>query len=1015
MIYPGSIPYGISLFIISVLTGGLALYAFRQKNRSAVRIFGWLMCALTEWSVFYAIELIAPTYSSKLLAAKFEYIGISAIGPLWFALALTYTGQSGWLTTTRKQLIALPAVITILLAFTNEKHLLIWTDSMLDPLGSPGLVNQYGTWFWIHTTISYFFILSGVISYLIAYYRTSRVYRRQIGVMVFGSLVPLIGNAIYITGAIPIMGLDLTPFGFAISGLLLMWGLFQFKLFDLTPIAASVAVENLRDAVIIMDNSKRITYLNPMARQWLGIAGEAVGKNALEVPSTTNIIRRIWDTDEAQVQMEIGEGEHRHWYDATVSLLLDSRGKMLGRVVVARDITREHELLIAEQKRAHLMQLLNDITRASLEVTDFRRTLQLLADRLGELLEADGAFITLWDEAEGRTIPAAAYGEFRETYPNMQLAPDENTLTASVLRENRTIPVEDVHNTPYMNPSLASDVPTRSVLALPLVAHDKKIGAALITFDQHHKFTTEEISSGEQAAQQIALTIYKATLLELEHRRTAQLGLLEEVGRQIASSLDESEILQFTINAVVDKFGYSQVVISLLVDDDTLEIAAINGTDDFGYQAGYHQKTGKGIIGHVAETRNTYVTGDVSNDPYHYSTTDRYGSALGVPILNKDELFGVIYIETTNQNEFKTDDVQTIQTLANQVAISLQKARLYEQTREHLQIMTTLQSVSQVVASSLDLNDTLHNVLKLLKDTFGYTYVSVYLLEDDTLHLGAQLGYPEDLIIRKIPITSGITGQTVRTKQTQFLPDVSQDPSFLRASYEIHSEICVPLLKHNDVVGVLNVESNSSVPLDEDDVNLLNALAGTVSVAIDNARLHEQVKMMAMTDAVSGLYNRHAFEEFLATEIQRADRYNHPISLIIFDIDSFKQYNDTWGHPAGDMRLKATADLIRATQRKPDIAARYGGDEFAIILPNTDEDGVQQSAKRLLEAARASTTELSTDEHSVSGYTLSVGCATYPQDGGTPETLLQAADQAELTAKKQGKNRIVSAKNLKVP
>ena len=1012
--YPGSIPYGISLLIITVLTGGIALYAFRRSTQAGTQIFGWLMCALAEWSLFYAIELFAPVYSGKLLAAKLQYIGISTIGPLWFALAMTYTGRSGWLTTGKKQLIALPAITTIFLAITNEKHLLIWTKSRLGSPGFSGLVNEYGIWFWIHTAISYFFILSGVIIYLIAYHQTSRIYRGQIRVMVFGSIVPLIGNVFYLTGVISVTGLDLTPFGFAISGLLLMWGLFQFKLLDLTPIAASVAIENLRDAVIIMDNSKRITYLNPVARQWLGITNDAVGKSALEISSTSNIIRRFLDIDDAQVQLEIGEDEHRRWYDATISPLRDSRGIIMGRVVVARDNTREHTLLIAERQRAHLMELLNDITRASLETTDFQQTIQLLADRLGELLDADGAFITIWDETEGRTIPTAAYGEFRETYANMQLDPGENTLTASVLREMRTIPIEDVFNTPYMNPRLASNVPTKSVLALPLTANEKKMGAAIISFNQHHKFTTEEISAGEQAARQIALTIYKATLLEVEYRRTAQLGLLEEVGRQIASSLDKSEILQFTINAVVNKFGYSQVLISLLVNDDSLELAAINGTDDFGYQTGYQQKMGQGIIGHVAKTHKSYVTGDVSKDPYHYSTAKRNGSALGMPILNNEELLGVIYIETANRNEFKIDDVQTIQTLANQVAISLQKARLYAQTRDHLQVMTTLQSVSQTVASSLELDETLQNVLKLLKKTFGYTYVSVYMLEGDTLHLGAQLGYPKELIIYKIPITSGIAGQTVRTKQTQFIPDVSKDPSFLRASYEIHSEICVPLLKYNEVLGILNVESDSRVPLDKDDVNLLNTLAGTVSVAIDNARLHEQVKTMAMTDAVSGLYNRHAFEEFLVTEVKRAERYGHSVSLIIFDIDTFKSYNDTWGHPAGDVRLKATADLIRETQRNHDIAARYGGDEFAIILPSTDENGVKQFAKRLLEAARASSPEPATEGYSVSGYTLSIGCATYPQDGGTPDAILQAADQAELMAKKRGKNQIFSAGNLKV-
>jgi diguanylate cyclase (GGDEF)-like protein len=193
---------------------------------------------------------------------------------------------------------------------------------------------------------------------------------------------------------------------------------------------------------------------------------------------------------------------------------------------------------------------------------------------------------------------------------------------------------------------------------------------------------------------------------------------------------------------------------------------------------------------------------------------------------------------------------------------------------------------------------------------------------------------------------------------------------------------------------------------------LLSMLAGPIALAVDNARLHSQVKGMAMTDAVSGLFNRRAFEDTLIAEVHRADRYGHPLSLIIFDLDSFKEYNDTWGHPAGDERLKAISNLIRATQRKHDISARYGGDEFAIILPNTDKEGALQFAKRLLEAAQADMAEKPKDGRSAAGYTLSVGVATFPQDGDTLASLLLAADQAELMAKRLGKNQIFSASNL---
>ena len=204
-------------------------------------------------------------------------------------------------------------------------------------------------------------------------------------------------------------------------------------------------------------------------------------------------------------------------------------------------------------------------------------------------------------------------------------------------------------------------------------------------------------------------------------------------------------------------------------------------------------------------------------------------------------------------------------------------------------------------------------------------------------------------------------------------------------------------------------KSKDEAALDENDVDFLNALAGSIAVAIDNARLHAEVKIMAMTDVVSGLANRRAFDEILQAEMTRASRYNQPISLIILDLDSFKEYNDKWGHPAGDVRLKEIADLLRANVRDPDVAARYGGEEFAVILPNTPKSGALRLAERLRRAAEASAPYRNGTHSPISGYTISLGVATFPDDATSVEELLLAADNAELTAKRLGKNRVYAA------
>jgi diguanylate cyclase (GGDEF)-like protein len=496
-----------------------------------------------------------------------------------------------------------------------------------------------------------------------------------------------------------------------------------------------------------------------------------------------------------------------------------------------------------------------------------------------------------------------------------------------------------------------------------------------------------------------------------DRHKVTQLALLEETSRSLSESLDEKEIMERAIAAVVSQFGYAEAAISLLVEGDILEVAAIGGTEDIGFKSGYRQKIGEGIIGHTAKQKLTYISNDIEHDSHFFSIGRRSGSAVGVPMLNEGQLLGALYVESTTRNAFNQGDVQTLQTLVRQSVAAIQKARLYARVQAQLQIITTLHAVSQTILSSLELQEIFQSIVQSLKDKFNYTYVSIYLIDDQVLRLGAQAGYPQDLIYFEIPLTTGITGRAIRTKQTQFIRDVSKDPDFLRAAYDIESEICVPLIKEGNVLGILNVEAIRGHPLTEDDVAILTALTGPVAIAVENARLHTEVKSLALTDGLTNLYNRRAFDRILESEVARALRYDSPLTLIMIDVDSFKELNDQRGHPAGDERLKAVADLLKSCIRSPDVAARYGGDEFALILPNTLKSNAVVLAERL--RANAETSTLDRFDHGIPipACTFSIGVATFPEDGRTAGELLLAADQAELAAKKLGKNRVCLADN----
>lgn len=222
---------------------------------------------------------------------------------------------------------------------------------------------------------------------------------------------------------------------------------------------------------------------------------------------------------------------------------------------------------------------------------------------------------------------------------------------------------------------------------------------------------------------------------------------------------------------------------------------------------------------------------------------------------------------------------------------------------------------------------------------------------------------------------------------------------------DFKSLLIVPLRKEDgESVGALVVAARAAGVFSRQGRQILELIATQVAIKIDLARAHEKINRLATTDGLTGLANHRTFQHGFDMMLQRAERQRKPLCMLLCDIDHFKGVNDTFGHPFGDMVLKEVATVLADSVRQVDLAARYGGEEFAVLLEDCDEKGGHRLAERIRQAIAA--LALSCESVTVA-VTLSIGLASYPQDGMEKPDLIARADQALYRAKEEGRNRTV--------
>ncbi len=378
---------------------------------------------------------------------------------------------------------------------------------------------------------------------------------------------------------------------------------------------------------------------------------------------------------------------------------------------------------------------------------------------------------------------------------------------------------------------------------------------------------------------------------------------------------------------------------------------------------------------------------------------------LLVPLLSRGSLTGIMVLSKKKSGQYTIEDTMLLEYLAERIAVVMENGFFREQRRQYEEELSVMNRASVIITSSLDVESIFVSLLDELKRIIDISWAAVSLIDErETCFMAVHSSFRSTLKADdRLPIEGTPAEWLATHKETIVEPDIQAESRFITDKHLLRqgfrSVAHIPLATGDGIIGSLDLASRYPDAFNSRQIDILERVALQIASQIKNTRLYSEAVRIARIDELTGLHNRRAMDEMMAREVDHCSRYDALFSMIILDIDSLKFINDNYGHLAGDEFLRQVGSTLRSAIRSTDRAFRYGGDEFAIILPQTPVDAAIEVAERVRCQLADNLTE--TDMPT----TASLGVAGWSSDEPTVEALMAAADAALYRAKKQGGNQ----------
>ena len=932
-----------AIFSATLISFALTFHAWRIRTSFLVKMsYVVFMGAITVWAFGYGMELTAQTLQAKLFWANIKYIGLLLAPIAFFVFAAYFTQKEKWVKKPGLTLLGIYYVIVLVIILTSQYHGLFRQNVVLETEPSLHLEYDPGIFFYLQGLISSLVYLLASILLFSHLFEARKIYRKQVVFLFPSILIPWVSIILDTTTPHLFRYLSTSVFAFVLSGLLFILANPDDQSFIFNNLKNGIIFLNLKHEIVDSNNKAR-EYLFPEIKKW----GDISIYNVLPELKEKNLEAN----EDVTFEIQRDYAGEKSFYELSITRVRHWDDPFLnGHLIVVHDISdkkfTENAFLNSQGK----LKALFDSQLVAIASLDLEGNYTQVNER--------------WAEISGYS-PEEVQGQSYLKFTH----PDDQTGCRRKFSEMRQ-----------------GKLDTRQV-ERRILRKDGEVFWAYLSISPILDNEGKTIAFSEVM---VDVTEYVKVQQALRESEEKYRGVSERANDGIV--IVQDEVLKYTNPQIEEILGYSR---QELDGKHYSELLAPRYTEA------------------LMERYGKRMRGEPVPDRYEAELKDRNGNEITVEInAGLMELEGrpadlILIRDITQRKQYEKELKEKNLALERSIEQANQLRNLAERRATE---METLREAGGVVNTVLNKEEMIALVLEQLARVVPYDGASVQLLQKNCLQLVGYRGFnpAEKIMGMKLPLDSTNPGcEVIKKKKTIILEEVFEKYKNFQnpQNKEIESWLGVPLLIQDEVIGLLTLDSKEAGHFNQEQARLAAAFANQVAIALENARLFDEVQRLAITDPLTGLYNRRHYYALTLKEFERNKRYNVPFSILMLDIDHFKKVNDTYGHLVGDLVLKELADMICNNLRGIDIPCRYGGEEFVVTLPETNLKSALQLAERLRKLVK--NTQIETENGPVS-MTISIGVAEFGGGCQDIETLLGCADTALYQAKALGRNKVMA-------